>query len=294
MHDDQPSEPDGRFQPPAPPPYPPPSHMPPPSQNRSRRAGGIVVGLAVLAAKFKTILAILFSVKWLFLVTKFGISFGSIFVSVWFYALAFGWKLGIVFVLLIVVHEMGHWVVLRGFGVDVSLPYLIPGLGAFVAQKSMTANAVQDAAAALAGPAIGIAASGMCQAYGLATHENFWIGAAYIGYPLNLFNLIPALPFDGGRVAGTIDGRLWMLGIVAFIAYIVTTGLDRPIAWLFLLLVVATTFKKAIAAWRGYVDPRVAAIPGGTRGIIALAYFGTIVLAAAGAAASHPPMSAAP
>jgi Zn-dependent protease len=288
MHDDQVSQPAGEYQPPRP-------VAPPPPVAKSgkswrNRAGGIAVALGLLAAKFKTLLAILVSFKWILLGGKFALSFGSIFVSIWFYALVFGWKLGVVFVLLILVHEMGHWVVLRGLGVAVSLPYFIPGLGAFVAQKSMTANGVQDAASALAGPVVGIAASAICQAYGIATGNVFWVVAAHIGYLLNLFNLIPVLPLDGGRVAGTIDPRLWMLGLVLFFAYLVTTGLNHPIAWLFLILIGVSSIPRAIAAWRGIIDPRVRETPPALRGAIALAYFATIAVAALGAVRSNVPV----
>lgn len=284
MHDDQPSQTEGEYQPPGP-------KRPPPAKKSWRNgAGGAAVGLALVAAKFKTILALLFTFKWFFLGTKLLLSFGSIFVSIWLYALFFGWKFGVVFVLLILVHEMGHWVVLRGFGIRVSLPYFIPGLGAFVAQKEQTANNVQDAAAALAGPAIGIAASGICQAYGFATGNPFWIAAAHVGYLLNLFNLIPVLPLDGGRVAGSIDPRLWMLGLVIFVGYLLSTGLNHPIAWLFLILIGVTSIPRAIAAWRGVVDPRVLATPPAVRGAIALAYFATIAFAALGFAQSDIPV----
>jgi Zn-dependent protease len=280
MHEDQISQPEGEYQPPPP--------TPPPTQKNWRnRAGGAAVAVALIAAKFKTILALLLSFKWFFIGTKLLLSFGSIFVSIWFYALAFGWKLGVVFVLLILVHEMGHWVVLRGLGVRVSLPYFIPGLGAFVAQKEMTANNVQDAAAAIAGPAVGIAGSAICQAYGIATGNPFWIVAAHIGYLLNLFNLIPVLPLDGGRIAGSIDPRLWMFGLVLFVVYIVSSGLNHPIAWLFLLLIGVSSIPRAIAAWRGVVDPRVLQTPPALRGGIALAYFATIAVAAFGAAQSN-------
>ena len=286
MHENPGSQPAGEYQPP---PVPAPARAPvrPSRSSWRNRVGGTAVAAGLIAAKFKTILALLLSLKWLLLGGKFALSFGSIFVSIWFYALAFGWKLGVVFVLLILVHEMGHWVLLRGLGVAVSLPYFIPGLGAFVAQKSMTANSVQDASAALAGPVVGIAASAICQAYGLATGNVFWVVAAHIGYLLNLFNLIPVLPLDGGRVAGTIDPRLWMLGLVLFVAYLLTTGLNHPIAWLFLILIGAASIPRAIAAWRGVVDPRVLATPPALRGLIALAYFATIALAALGAVQSN-------
>jgi Zn-dependent protease len=282
MHEDQPSQPEGEYQPPRP-------ALPaaPPKRGWGNRAGGAAVAVALIAAKFKTILALLLSFKWFFLGSKLLLSFGSIFVSIWFYALAFGWKLGVVFVLLILVHEMGHWVVLRGMGVPVSLPYFIPGLGAFVAQKARTANNVQDAAAAIAGPAVGIAASGICQAYGIATGNPFWVAAAHIGYLLNLFNLIPVLPLDGGRIAGSIDPRLWMFGLVLFVAYLVSTGLNHPIAWLFLILIGVSSVPRAIAAWRGVIDPRVRETPPALRGAIALAYFATVAIAALGFAQSY-------
>jgi Zn-dependent protease len=282
MHDDEPSRPEGEYQPPAPLPA-----AAPPARGWRNGAGGAALTIGLIAAKFKTILAVLVSLKWLLLGGKFLISFGSIFVSIWVYAQVFGWKLGVVFVLLILVHEMGHWVVLRGFGVPVSLPYFIPGLGAFVAQKQATADNVQDAAAALAGPIVGIAAAAICQGYGIATGNAFWVVAAHIGYLLNLFNLIPVLPLDGGRAAGAIEPRLWLLGLVLFGAYIVWAGLNHPIAWLFLILIGISSVPRAIAAWRGSVEPRVLASPPATRGAIALAYFATIAVAALGAARSN-------
>ncbi len=281
MHEQQPSQPDGEYQPPAP--------RPPASPKKSWRknAGGAAVGIGLVAAKFKALLAVLLSFKWIFLGSKFLLSFGSIFVSIWFYALFFGWKLGVVFVLLILVHEMGHWVVLRGFGVRVSLPYFIPGFGAFVAPKGMTANNVQDAASALAGPGVGIVASGICQAYGIATNNPFWIVAAHIGYLLNLINLIPVLPLDGGRVAGSIDPRIWILGLLLCAGYIVVAGLHDPLPWLFLLLIGVMSIPRAIAAWRGVVDPRVRQTPPSIRATIAVIYFATAAVAAVGLSHSN-------
>src|SRR4030088_222168 len=78
--------------------------------------GGILVALGLAAAKFKVILGVLAGAKWLFLAPKLLLSFGSMFLSVWLYALWFGWKFAVVFVLLILVHEMGHFVTFRNFG----------------------------------------------------------------------------------------------------------------------------------------------------------------------------------
>jgi Zn-dependent protease len=278
MHEEQPSQPEGEYQPPRPVAPAPPAR----GKNWRNGAGGAVVGFALIAAKFKVILALLFSLKWFLLGGKLLLSFSTIFVSIWFYALAFGPKLGVIFVLLILAHEMGHWVVLRGLGIRVSLPYFIPGLGAFVAQKEQTANNVQDAAAAIAGPAVGIAASAICQAYGIATANPLWVVAAHLGYLINLFNLIPVLPLDGGRIAGAIDPRIWMFGLVLFVLYLASTGLNHPMAWLFLIIIGLSSVPRAIAAWRGVVDPRVRQTPPAVRAMIALAFFAAIAIAALG------------
>jgi Zn-dependent protease len=286
MHDQRPPGITGEYQEP-------PKPGAPPRSGWQRSAGSIAVAVALFAAKFKSIFALLLGFKWLLIGGKFALSFGTIFASIWFYALLFGWKLGVIFVLLILAHEMGHWVVLRNFGIPVSLPYFIPGLGAFVAQKGMSANSFQDAMAALAGPVVGVAASAMCYAFGIATQSTFWIVAAHIGFLLNLFNLIPVLPFDGGRVAGTIDPRLWLLGVAVFVAYILwyfsQAGLEHPIAWLFLITILVLTVPRARAAWRGVVDPRVAATLPAVRRTIALAYFTTIAITTFAAVATNVP-----
>ena len=89
---------------------------PEPSSSRWRTAGGAAVGLAVLLAKFKTALFALLNLKWLLLGSKFLISGLSFVASIWFYALFFGWKFGIVFVLLIAIHEAGHILFMRAVG----------------------------------------------------------------------------------------------------------------------------------------------------------------------------------
>jgi len=283
MHDDPPPSPgEGEYQP-----APQPTRLRNATKSGWKSAGGIAVGAGMLAAKFKGALLLLANFKWLFFVPKFALSFGLVFASLWLYATWFGWKLGIVFVLLIVVHEMGHWVVIRGFGGQVSLPYLLPGLGAFVAQKSPLHTADQDAYAALAGPILGVAASTLCWAYGLGTHNPFWTVAAYLGFFMNLFNLIPALPMDGGRVAGLIDPRLWIAGVIAFVAFIVAFHAFGPLTILFLILIGFATIPRIQALRRGYIDPRVIAVPVATRRVVALSYFATIVVAGIGTFATY-------
>jgi len=250
----------------------------PPEQGKTRRGvgavGGILVAVGLFAAKFKFVL--IFLPKILF-------SFGSIFLSLWFYALIFGWKFGVVFILQILVHEMGHYVTLRNFGAPVSLPLFIPGLGAFVSSP-MTEDPARNAIAALMGPVFGVAAATVCWAYAVLTGEPFWLAAAYVGYFINLFNLIPAIPFDGGRVAGAIDGRIWLVGAALLLGYIIFYAGFTPFTIIILIFVLTSSIPRGIAAWRGQVDPREQIASPPQRGAIAIAYFSLIALAVAGAA----------
>ena len=247
--------------------------------------GGILVGIAVFWAKIKLVLGVLFGLKWLVLAPKLLLSFGSIFLSLWFYALLFGWKFGVVFVLQILVHEMGHYLTFRNFGVPASLPMFIPGLGAFISSP-MTDDPGRNAVAALMGPVFGVAAATACWGYGLLTGEPFWIAAAYVGFFLNLFNLIPAYPFDGGRVAGAIDGRIWLVGAAMLVGYVVLFRHFSIFTLMIMVFVLSSSIPRGIAAWRGHVDPRERIAEPMQRVLMAIGYFGLIAIAVAGAAAT--------
>lgn len=245
-------------------------------KKQTRTLGGVLVGLGLLAAKFKTVL--LFAPKLL-------LSFGTMFLSLWFYALAFGWKIAIVFVLMILVHEMGHYLTWRNFGVPASLPRFIPFFGAYVTAPSGTP--AQSTAAALAGPLFGIGAAAVCWGYGIATKDPFWYACAYIGFFLNLFNLIPTPPFDGGAIAGAIDSRLYLLGIALFVGWIVFFGGFTTFSVLILILVLVSAIPRAMAVLQGRVDPHGYGLSVPQRALTAFAYIGLIIVAVAGAAATH-------
>jgi len=281
MHEQRPSEIEGEYLPPGPPSAPRP-------KRGWRTAGSAVGALAVLGLKFKGLLLILLNLKWLFLAPKLLLSFGSLFVSIWFYALFFGWKFGVVFVLLILVHELGHYVTFRNFGISASLPFFIPGFGAFVAARGPAPSLTIEALATLAGPVYGLAASGLCYAVALGTHAPFWFAAAYVGFFLNGLNLLPVPPFDGGGIAAAIDPRLWIGGVVAFVGVIVFFHLwSSPFSWLFLIFVGIVAVPRIRAVMAGYTDPRFAAVPRASRIAIAVAYFGTMAIAIGGAAVTY-------
>jgi Zn-dependent protease len=135
------------------------------------------------------------------LAVKFGfifLKFFGIFVSVGAYALIWGWKFGVGFVLLILVHEMGHFVAAKLQGLEVTLPTFIPFVGAYVLIRNQPRDPYRNSLIALAGPAAGSVAAAACWA--AAGSSNLLMALAYAGFLLNLINLVPAGWFDGGAV----------------------------------------------------------------------------------------------
>lgn len=223
--------------------------------NAAKGLGAVGVSIAVLLAKFKALLFVLLNVKWAVLLLK-ALSFGgSFFISLFFYALFWGWKFALVFVLMILAHEMGHYVTIRNYGLPAQLPRFIPFFGAYT-MGGVAQNLEHDAYIALAGPLTGLGVSAVCYAFGYQTHELFWYMAAYVGALINLFNMIPAMPFDGGRIAGAISPSLWIGGFILFLG--ASLALHIPI--FFIVIFGLMALPSVIAALRGYVDPRFASM----------------------------------
>ena len=126
------------------------------------------------------------------------IKFAGIFLAVGGYALIWGWKFGVGVVLLILLHELGHYIEAKREGLHPKLPVFIPFLGAYV--QYTRGNPWQTARVAIAGPIFGGLAALACYVVGSAQDSDFWFALAYFGFFLNLFNLIPLGFFDGGAV----------------------------------------------------------------------------------------------
>jgi Zn-dependent protease len=195
-----------------PPPPPDPTHVtdqPLTIRARIKRALAPLAGIGAFLAKFGVIL-----VKFKFLTVV-----GSMAISVAAYAWLWGWKFAVGFVLLIFVHEMGHVVVLRRRGIPASAPVFLPFLGAFVSMKQMPQSVYEEAESALAGPIAGTIGA---LAVAWVGHENgsgLLRALAFTGFFLNLFNLLPALPLDGGRVAGALHPAIWLVGLVGLLGF---------------------------------------------------------------------------
>ena len=246
-----------------------------PGKKAGRRAGGlgtIAAGLGVLALKFKALLAILLNFKFVLIGAKlFAVSWTFI-LSLLFYVVAFGWRIGVVLVLLIAAHELGHYFAYRAYGLPVRAPVFVPFLGAYTA-GAIAPDLEADAYIALAGPLTGFVLAGVCYALGSATNDRFWLACADIGAFLNLFNMLPVLPFDGGRVIGAIWPPLWIAGVVLFVA--AAFWLDVPI--IFVLLIALLGLPAMIAALRGHADPRAAAMTNAARTRVGIWYLATVI-----------------
>jgi Zn-dependent protease len=126
--------------------------------------------------------------------------FFGIFISVGGYALIWGWKFAVGFVLLILVHELGHFIEAKRQGLDVSLPRFIPFFGAYVIVRDAPINPWLNSLVALAGPAVGGLGAAACLVLAEAQDSRFLFALAYTGFLLNLLNMIPVWILDGGSV----------------------------------------------------------------------------------------------
>ena len=120
--------------------------------------------------------------------------------------------------MLLFVHEMGHVIALRREGIKASAPMFIPFLGALITAKSLGENALAEARVGLAGPILGTIGAGACLAIGEATNSDLFRALAYIGFFLNLFNLLPVVPLDGGRAMAAMAPWMWFVGFGALVA----------------------------------------------------------------------------
>jgi Zn-dependent protease len=138
----------------------------------------------------------------------------SMVIMIWFYSRIWGWPFAVGFVVLILIHETGHLLVAKAFGLPVSAPIFIPFMGAFIALKNAPKNAWMEACVGIGGPALGTLGAFACAGLYPLTGNPLYLAIAYSGCFLNLFNLIPITPLDGGRIAAAISPWLWAVGVI--------------------------------------------------------------------------------
>ena len=185
---------------------------------------------------------------WLLVGLKFSklfITVGTMALSVIVYSFVFGWAYALGFVLLLLVHELGHYVAARRCGLKVGLPTFIPFVGAWIQLKQQPMDARTEAYVGIAGPLVGSLGALACYFLARQFDSSLLLALAYAGFFLNLVNLVPVLPFDGGRVSAAISPKLWLLGVPVIIALFIQSW--NPL----FLLIAMLAFPQMMAAWRG-------------------------------------------
>jgi Zn-dependent protease len=200
-----------------------------------RTFGPVVAAIIAFIAKFKAILLLLPKLK-LFAST------GTMLVSIAAYSFVFGWPFAFGFVALLLIHEMGHVIQLRREGIKSSLPMFIPFLGALISAKSLGENAVAEARVGLAGPILGSIGSAACILIWHATGNDIWRALAFTGFFLNLFNLVPVVPLDGGRAMAAMAPWMWFVGFAGMLA--LAFVFPNPIFFLILVFGGLETYRR--------------------------------------------------
>lgn len=169
---------------------------------------------------------------------------GTMLLSVVVYAWIYGWRYAAGFVALIFVHEMGHYLAARQKGLNVGLPTFIPFVGAWVELKDLPHDAQTEAYVGLAGPLVGTVGATLCYLLARSEGSNLLLAISYSGFFLNLFNLIPVSPFDGGRITAVLSPRIWLLGVPVLVGLF----LWRPSPMLILMALLA--WPQLWKAWK--------------------------------------------
>jgi Zn-dependent protease len=182
-----------------------------------KRIGSAFAGLVALLAKFGVALkALVLALPNL----KLFVTAGTALVSVAAYSIFFGWEFAAGFVVLLFIHEMGHVIALRREGIKASAPMFVPFMGAVIVSRSLGDNALAEARVGLAGPILGSLGALAVAVVGELTGSDLLIALAYFGFFINLFNLLPVVPLDGGRAAAAMSPWMWFLGFGALVALV--------------------------------------------------------------------------
>jgi Zn-dependent protease len=195
---------------------------------------------------------------------------GTMLLSMLAYSWVFGWRYAVGFVLLIFVHEMGHYLAARKRGLAVGVPTFVPFVGAWIEMKQMPHDVETEAFVGFAGPLAGTAASMACYWLARQTGSELLLALAYSGCMLNLFNLIPVSPLDGGRITAIISPKVWLLGVPLLAALF----FYRPSPMLILIAILAYPQLKAALSGKHDRPPEYYEVPREARINYAVMYLG--------------------
>jgi Zn-dependent protease len=195
---------------------------------------------------------------------------GTMLLSMLAYSWVFGWRYAVGFVLLIFIHEMGHYLAARKRGLAVGAPTFVPFVGAWIQMKEIPHDVETEAFVGFAGPLAGTAAALACYWLARQTGSELLLALAYSGCMLNLFNLIPVSPLDGGRITAIISPKVWLLGVPLLAALF----FYRPSPMLILIALLAYPQLKAALSGKHDRPPEYYEVPREARINYAVMYLG--------------------
>jgi Zn-dependent protease len=241
--------------------------------SRARKALAPLAVVGVMIAKFfaKLKFLILPALKFLPILLKSG---GTMLLMIGVYTAMWGWKFGVGFVLLLLVHECGHLIVAKKFGLKVGAPVFIPFMGAFIALKEAPRNAWMESCVGIGGPILGSLGALGCNLLGEIFGAPVFIALAWFGYLLNLFNLTPVGMLDGGRIVTALSRWLWIPGFLVLLWF----GWRYPnfVVWLMVFLSlprIVSLFRKRSEEERRYYE-----VTATQRWTMSFLYFGLIAI----------------
>jgi Zn-dependent protease len=241
------------------------------------------LGAAIIAflAKLKAIILLLPKIKLLVTAASMAVSIAA-YATIWGFAFAAG------VVVLLLVHEMGHVIALRREGIKASAPMFIPFLGAVISARSLGDDAVAEARVGLAGPILGSIGAGVCLLIWQITGHDYWRALGYFGLFLNLFNLLPVVPLDGGRAMAAMTPWMWFAGFAGVV--VLAFVFPNPIILIIAVFAGYETYRRwkqrraGGAEQQAYyrVSPR-------DRLLVGAVYLGLVALLVIGMSAAHLP-----
>ncbi len=212
-----------------------PAAQPPRQSFFRRRIAPLGAALIAFLTKIKAIILLLPKVKLLATAATMAVSVAA-------YGAIWGFAFGAGFVILLLVHEMGHVIALRREGIRASAPMFIPFLGALISARSLGDNALAEARVGLAGPILGTIGSFVCLAVWLVTGHDYWRALAYTGLFLNLFNLLPVVPLDGGRAMAAMTPWMWFAGFAGIV--VLAFVFPNPIILIIAVFAAFETYRR--------------------------------------------------
>ena len=261
-------------------PVPPQSHSPTAPRQQRRRVEGVAGG--ILAGIFAFVKYGLFLVKF----GTFGPTLITMVIAIWFYTLFFGPAFAVGIVVLILVHELGHFIVARWMGIPARLPIFVGPLGAFTALRRSPADAGRSGIIALAGPGLGTIAALMCFLLASTAPDGYarylLLALAFFGCFLNLINLVPVGFLDGAKVADAIPMWMNVVGLLVVAAVVLFFG--NPIGLIFLVPGIFHTIGRFR---RSNQEPDATRLAASKRLGLGAAYVAILLVAAAGMSIAH-------